>query len=161
MTRSDVATVLSAVTVMLGLTLPAQAFDKISIPSRDGFSLTGWLALPGRPGPAPVVIGLHGCAGLYSRSGDIGAREKDWSQRLNTAGIAVLLLDSFGPRGIESLCNDRKRALTPAGRARDAFAALDWLTSRDLPIGDASASSAGPMAARPRCASPETSGREA
>ena len=114
----------------LAMALPAQAFDKVSIPSRDGVALTGWLALPAATGPSPVMIGLHGCAGLYNRAGEIGARESDWSQRLNTAGIAVLLLDSFGPRGIKSLCNDRERALTPAGRARDAFAALDWLSGQ-------------------------------
>jgi dienelactone hydrolase len=108
----------------------AQAFDKVAIPSRDGVDLTGWLARPAGAGPAPVVIGLHGCAGLYNHSGEIGARETDWSKRLNDAGFAVLLVDSFSPRGIKTLCNSRERTLTPAGRARDAFAALDWLATQ-------------------------------
>ncbi len=108
----------------------ARAFDKVAIPSRDGVELLGWLSQPAAPGPSPVVIGLHGCAGLYSRSGEIGARETDWSRRLNEAGFAVLLVDSFSPRGIKTLCNSRERSLTPAGRARDAFAALDWLAGQ-------------------------------
>lgn len=105
----------------------ASAFEKVSFPSRDASPLVGWLVRPAGAGPFPVVIGLHGCAGLYARSGEINARESDWSQRLTAAGYAVLLVDSFGPRGIKALCNDRERTLTPAGRARDAFAAIGWL----------------------------------
>lgn len=105
----------------------ALASEKVSFPSRDGGELAGWLSRPAAPGPAPVVIGLHGCAGLSTRTGEIGPRETDWSRRLTAAGFAVLLVDSFGPRGIKALCNSRERSLTPAGRARDAFAALDWL----------------------------------
>lgn len=105
----------------------AGAFEKVSFASRDSVGLVGWLARPTGAGPFPVVIGLHGCAGLYTRSGEINLRESDWSQRLTSAGYAVLLVDSFGPRGIKALCNDRERSLTPADRARDAFAAMDWL----------------------------------
>lgn len=110
----------------------AGAFDKVSFPSRDSYDLVGWLARPAGAGPFPVVIGLHGCAGLYARSGEINARENDWSQRLTSAGYAVLLVDSFGPRGIKALCNERERALTPGGRARDAFAAIDWLDKQSF-----------------------------
>jgi dienelactone hydrolase len=111
---------------------PADAFEKVGFPSRDSSELVGWLARPAGAGPFPVVIGLHGCAGLYARSGAVGARESDWSERLTAAGYAVLLVDSFGPRGIKALCNDRERALTPAGRARDAFAAIDWLDKQSF-----------------------------
>ncbi|WP_293801272.1 dienelactone hydrolase family protein [uncultured Bosea sp.] len=110
----------------------ANAFEKVSFPSRDAGDLVGWLARPAGAGPFPVVIGLHGCAGLYARSGAVGARESDWSERLTSAGYAVLLVDSFGPRGIQALCNERERSLTPAGRARDAFAAIDWLDKQSF-----------------------------
>lgn len=113
---------------------PASAFEKVSFPSRDSLDLVGWLARPAGTGPFPVVIGLHGCAGLYSRSGEINARESDWSQRLTSAGFAVLLVDSFEPRGIKTLCNERERSLTPADRARDAFAAVDWLDKQSFAI---------------------------
>lgn len=117
---------------ILSLTLAgeAHAFDKIAIPAKDGVVLTGWLARPSAAGPAPVVIGLHGCAGLYNRQGEIGAREADWSRRFTAAGYTTLLLDSFGPRGIRSLCNDRERALTPADRAGDVFSAVDWVVGQ-------------------------------
>lgn len=115
-------------------TTAASAFEKVSFPSHDSRDLVGWLARPAGGGPFPVVIGLHGCAGLYRRSGEINARESDWAQRFNAAGYAVLLVDSFGSRGIKALCNDRVRALTPAGRARDAFAAIDWLEKQDFAL---------------------------
>lgn len=121
------ARVLIAIVSAAAAAGPASAFEKVAFPSRASVGLVGWLARPAGAGPFPVVIGLHGCAGLYRRSGEINARESDWSERLNRAGYAVLLVDSFGPRGIKALCNDRERALTPAGRARDAFAAIDWL----------------------------------
>lgn len=122
--------------LLLFMSGAAHAFDKVSLPSRDSPDLVGWLARPPGPGPFPAVIGLHGCAGLYTRSGEIGAREADWSRRLVQAGHAVLLVDSFGPRGIKALCNVRDRALTPAGRARDAFAAVDWLSRQDFAMAD-------------------------
>jgi dienelactone hydrolase len=125
--------VLRLAPLLLAATLGgARAFEKVSFPSRDAQGLVGWLARPEGAGPFPFVIGLHGCAGLYERSGEIGARETDWSQRLTQAGYAVLLVDSFGPRGIKALCTERERSLTPAGRARDAFAAVDWLNRQSF-----------------------------
>jgi len=126
------ARVLIALIALAAAASSASAFEKVSFPSRDSSDLVGWLARPAGAGPFPVVIGLHGCAGLYKRSGEINARENDWSQRLTSAGYAVLLVDSFGPRGIKALCNDRERSLTPAGRARDAFAAIDWLEKQSF-----------------------------
>ncbi|SFI69618.1 Dienelactone hydrolase [Bosea sp. OK403] len=114
----------------LGLTGSAFAMEQVNFPSRDGTLLTGWLAKPAGAGPFPTVVAMHGCAGLWTRSGRMNARETDWSQRLNAAGYAVLLPDSFRPRGLSSLCNDRDRALTPAGRTKDAFGASDWLAQQ-------------------------------
>ena len=123
----------------------ANAFEKVGFPSRDSHELTGWLARPAGTGPFPVVIGLHGCAGLYARSGEINARESDWSGRLTAAGYAVLLVDSFGPRGIKALCNDRERSLTPAGRAHDAFAAIDIGLDTEASWNAVSASTGSPV----------------
>lgn len=125
------------ITALLSLataTGPASALEKVSFPSRDSHDLVGWLAQPAGAAPYPVVIGLHGCAGLYARSGEINARESDWAQRLTAAGYAVLLVDSFAPRGVKALCNERERALTPAGRASDAFAAIDWVEKQSFAL---------------------------
>lgn len=109
---------------------PAQAMESVSFASRDGTMLTGMLARPEGPGPFPAVVAMHGCSGLWTGSGRLSAREADWSQRLVEAGYVVLLPDSFRPRGLGALCNDRDRSLTPRGRAQDAFGAADWLKAQ-------------------------------
>lgn len=119
-----------ATIAMLAGAMPARAMEQITFPSRDGTPLTGWVAKPAGSGPFPAVVALHGCSGLWRASGGLSARESDWSARLVAAGFIVLLPDSFRPRGIVALCNDRERALRPADRASDAFGAADWLASQ-------------------------------
>ncbi|MGH6781075.1 MAG: dienelactone hydrolase family protein [Sphingomonadaceae bacterium] len=114
----------------LAFATPARAMEQITFPSRDGTALTGWVAKPVGSGPFPAVIALHGCSGLWRGSGGLSARESDWSARLVAAGFIVLLPDSFRPRGIVALCNDRERSLRPADRANDAFGAADWLANQ-------------------------------
>ncbi|HEV7259991.1 MAG TPA: dienelactone hydrolase family protein [Bosea sp. (in: a-proteobacteria)] len=120
----------SLVAVFLGLAAPAQALEQVAFASRDGTKLSGWLAKPEGAGPFPAVVILHGCAGLWNASGKLGARDADWTARLVGAGYAVLLPDSFRPRGVSALCNDRDRSLTPADRAQDALGARDWLAGQ-------------------------------
>lgn len=119
-----------ALALILGIATPALALEQIAFVSRDGTMLSGWLSRPAGPGPFPAVILLHGCAGLWNGSGKLAARETDWTARLVDAGYAVLLPDSFRPRGVSALCNDRRRSLTPADRAQDAFGARDWLAQQ-------------------------------
>lgn len=121
---------ITVLSLLLGLAAPAAAIEQISFPSRDGKPITGWFARPDGAGPFPAVVALHGCAGLWTRSGTLNPRERDWIARLNDAGYAVLLPDSFRSRGLTSLCNARTRSLTPAGRTRDALGARDWLAEQ-------------------------------
>jgi len=120
----------SLVALMLGIAAPAQALEQVAFSSRHGTMLSGWLGRPEGSGPFPAVIMLHGCAGLWTDSGKLSAREADWTARLVGAGYAVLLPDSFRPRGVSALCNDRIRSLMPADRAQDAFGARDWLAQQ-------------------------------
>jgi dienelactone hydrolase len=106
------------------------ALEQVTFASRDGTPITGQFAKPAGSGPFPAVVAMHGCSGLWTGSGRISAREADWSARLAAAGYAVLLPDSFRPRGLGALCNDRDRALTPKRRAQDALGALDWLAGQ-------------------------------
>lgn len=119
--------IIAAVGLMLAIAGPAKALEQVAFASRDDTTLSGWLAKPDGPGPFPAVIALHGCAGLWTASGKLSARETDWTARLTGAGYVVLFPDSFRSRGVSALCNDRERSLTPAGRAQDAFGARDWL----------------------------------
>jgi len=49
--------------------------------------------LPDGPGPFPVVVQMHACGGLH-------AMQKRYAEAAVEAGCAVVILDSFRPRGI-------------------------------------------------------------
>jgi dienelactone hydrolase len=66
---------------------------------------------------------MHGCDG-------ISAHYRIWARRLASWGYMAMLVDSFGPRNVKTVCN-RGRAVPPELRAQDALAAADYL--RTLP----------------------------
>jgi dienelactone hydrolase len=106
---------------------PAVASEVVEFPSGEDL-LRGELFKPTGKGPFPVVVALHGCGGLMSRSGDIRPIYRDWGERLAAAGYAVLFPDSFGSRHLGSQCKTRNRHVRPRReRTRDAFAARRWL----------------------------------
>ena len=90
-----------------------------------------WLPAQGAQ-PRPAVLALHGCGGLYARGGGLAQRYRETAERLHAAGYAVLLPDSFGPRGLREVCQTRyrERGLDVAQRAQDARAALAWLAAQ-------------------------------
>jgi len=74
---------------------------------------------------------LHGCGGFLTSRGEPGASYRIWAETLARHGYVALLVDSFGPRGVRSICNQMKRTiLILRERVDDAYAALDWLASR-------------------------------
>ena len=85
----------------------------------------------GAEGPDPFVIMLHGCDGF-------GRVERKWGRdyggRLVGAGYGVLLLDSFGSRGLgpDGVCSDPSQLTWARRRADDAYAALDWLIGQKI-----------------------------
>ena len=91
---------------------------------------TGLLFRPNGAGPFPAVVAMHGCGGLWTKSGGLAAREKDWAERFVGAGYVVLFADSFKARGIRQICSEHERDITPADRADDAKAAADWLAAQ-------------------------------
>ena len=92
------------VVVMLMAQAPA-GYEKFDIHGGDGTPIAIYLKRPAMPpDPRPVVVGLHGCGGLLTRTGDIQKREADWAERWSAAGYAVLLPDSFNPRGYRQIC---------------------------------------------------------
>lgn len=100
-----------------------------------GLTLTGEIWLPTDPAPQahrhPAIVLLHGCGGLYTPSGQLTSRHRDWAQRFAQWGFVTLLVDSLGPRKLGSLCALKDRPIQPwEERTRDAYAALDYLTSR-------------------------------
>jgi len=82
--------------------------------------VSGLLTLPDGPGPHPVVIMLHGCAGLLEK-------HERWARLFAHQGFASLRVDSFTPRGIDEICTD---ILKPVPRAADINGAIAYVTSQ-------------------------------
>jgi dienelactone hydrolase len=110
----------------------------VSFPSLDGQAskpptlLTARLIEPDEPGPHPAVIMLHGCAGMLAGS-HLRARDAFWAEHWRNQGYAVLMVDSYTPRGVASVCRTavKDRPLSSDHeRTRDAYAALRWLVAR-------------------------------
>ncbi len=125
----------------------AAAPSAVSVPSlaalgRDGtvVVLPGyWFAAASRVGaggalesPAPAMVLLHGCGGVWDNRGRLGTRYSDLAATLNGLGIHVLVTDSLTPRGEKELCTQRtgQRRITQLERRRDALGALAWLAQQ-------------------------------
>jgi dienelactone hydrolase len=120
--------------------LPAAAFTRLSIPETyqgKTLQLDAWLSTPGGSGPFATVILAHGCNGVNPnlRSGAWPEMNK-WARWLNQESYAALILDSFTPRGVSSVCggvmgDERARELfrlIPVDvRALDIYVAADYL----------------------------------
>jgi dienelactone hydrolase len=96
----------------------------VTFPAREGnVQLTGQLYQPAGEGPFPAVVFLHGCAG-------IDPVQHHWAHRLQQWGYVVLLVDSFGPRGVTNVCTGGV-ALSPVDpqydRMPEAYAAQAYL----------------------------------
>jgi dienelactone hydrolase len=126
---------LLAFAAFFALTAGASAQDTVHFASLDGAAgqaptqLDGALFKPSRPGPMPAVVFLHGCGGLISAiSHRIVSREADWAAKLNAQGIAVLMVDSFTPRGSGEMCSRSGfKEWLYLRRPADAYGALAWL----------------------------------
>ena len=112
---------------------------KVQFPSHDadltGGSPTiidGYLFKPVGQGPFPALVALHGCSGLFTKSGRFQRRDLDWARRLQSLGYVVLFPDSLTPRGIKEVCTRGDIGGTMPFRERppDAYGALTWLQSQ-------------------------------
>ncbi len=120
--------------VWLTTTAAATTLQPVTLPSLDVVAgepvqLKGWYAQPDGSGPFPAVVAMHGCGGLYARSGGINARHQAMADMLLQHGYAVLLLDSFTSRGVRQICTlaFKDRPIHQSNRRRDALGALLYL----------------------------------
>ncbi len=106
-------------------------------PGQPSTTLDGYLwRLPG-DGRHPAIVGLHGCSGMFGRSGLPTPLYRAWAAELNRAGYHVLLVDSFGPRRHGEMCSIG--GFEPElyrKRPRDAYGALWYLQSQPFVRGD-------------------------
>jgi dienelactone hydrolase len=111
--------------------------EAVEIPQKESGRLKALLFRPDGQGPFPAVVGLHNCTGLRNSAGVVGARYRDWGERLAKSGFVVLLPDSNGSRGIGSQCNVRARSLrNDRERVADADAARIWLQAQAWVVAD-------------------------
>lgn len=135
-------------TAVLWMSARGAAPIALSVPSLDATQRGGppvmlpatWLAVAtaALAKPAPALVLLHGCSGLFARGrAGSGAREMaprytEVAAHLNALGISVLIIDSLTPRGERQLCTQRigTRRVTQLNRRRDALGALAWLAAQ-------------------------------
>ena len=131
----------TSVAIAFALTAPgiAHAQQKISIPSVTPASLlallhhetmpttvTGELYLPPKAGgPLPALVLMHGSGGL---EGPTGTNIRKWAGTFAGWGVAALVVDSFGPRGIKETGSNQSQLSGWADDA-DALAALKVLAA--------------------------------
>jgi dienelactone hydrolase len=122
--------------VLASSVLAAPALERVTFAATDATQtrITGYLARPAHAAakPAPAIIALHGCGGLFSKRDAVrlSARHADWAGRWTAAGYAVLFPDSYGSRGLGDVCTMKKRGINPRMRADDAFGAAAWLATQ-------------------------------
>ena len=108
--------------------------------SREPVTLTGYFGKPREAGsPFPAVVFMHPCDGLVNKnSGELNRKYVTLANRLRNAGIAVLMVDSFNPRGVKDICTTRPKArtITESNRVQDAYGALKYLRERRDVISD-------------------------
>lgn len=120
---------LAVIVLLIALTTPegkAKAQQtQFTSPSLPGLTTAATVKAtifrPEGAGPFPAVIVLHDCGGL---------KQKDtaWAKRLSTWGYVALLPDSFGSRGVGSVCTNAL-AVGAAERVQDVIGAADYLAT--------------------------------
>lgn len=111
--------------------------ESVSFPSLDaGVTVRGLLYRPvSAPGPVPVIVGLHGCGGMWSAGPDgrdrLNARSVAWTGRFLAQGYGVLWPDSFNARGKRSVCAIPRGepSIDPSLRKLDALGALAFVAT--------------------------------
>ncbi len=94
----------------------------------EGTQIRGELFRPVGNDPRPAIVMMHGCSGLYTKSGKIKTNSVAWIKRFLKWGYVVLAVDGFTPRGFRTMRSKRKRPLHSIDdRPFDAYGGLAWL----------------------------------
>jgi dipeptidyl aminopeptidase/acylaminoacyl peptidase len=93
-----------------------------TIAPQPGTELSGELYRPAGDGPFPAVVMLHGCGGRFSRTVEDG-----FGPDFTALGYVLLIVDSFGPRGVRHRCTGEG---PPVDRVMDAYGALLYLAEQ-------------------------------
>ncbi len=153
------AATLAPLTPAAPLTVPATATEpataRVRLPAEPGMpALTAYWFMPREGSVArsqllPVVVALHGCGGLVDMrvsakragtieevidpAGGLQSRYREYAHWLTERGYAVLMPDSFSPRGkAQGICTESldARAIDDKTRRADALTALRWVAQQ-------------------------------
>jgi len=125
--------------ISLPLLCFAQVPEVVVIPSADGTLIKAQLLHPAGMSinqARPVVVALHGCAGLYAtigvNQGKLNPRHSGMAQLIADNGYSIVFPDSFTTRGESSLCSQKfdSRAIRQSHRSDDVDGVLLWLSSQ-------------------------------
>lgn len=125
--------ILSTLVACLMASQPVSADAFVTFNSADGTEITGVYIKPDTPAPkqVPGIVMLHGCGGMFTKSGKINQRSQQWIDLFAAEGWVILLPDSFGPRGKRTICTAKTRTITPQGhRQFDALGALKFMQAQ-------------------------------
>jgi len=101
---------------------PVQTAQFLSVKG-EPLELVGYLRRPDGAGPFPAVVLLHGCGGNWR------GMDTRWGTRFVRWGYAALSVDSYGPRGIKSVCGFFDSG-DPPDHVWDAYGALNFLATQ-------------------------------
>ena len=73
-------------------------------------------------GKVPALVLSHGSSGISPAAYDV------WAAKMNDAGVAIFIIDSFRPRGVDQTATDQSKVTFPAQTA-DALNALRVLAT--------------------------------
>ena len=90
-----------------------------SAATQKGFPIWGHIGKPKGDGPFPAIVLMHGCGGVHGN-------HEYWANELTKQGYVALVIDSFGPRSVFSICSKPSRKVKPRYRALDAYGALEY-----------------------------------
>jgi dienelactone hydrolase len=99
-------------------------------PSSFSFLSSPRLALykPDGGGPFPAIVLHHQCGGLRNASGSWQNMSMlGWAKEAVARGYVVLLLDSLGPRSVDTVCMGAKGGVNFARGLKDALQAAEHL----------------------------------
>ena len=107
---------------------PSMQISASSKADYQSHSTRAWAVYPEGSPPRALVVLLHGCGGLFTESGSLQTRFRDYLPALLDRGFGVLLIDSFTLRGRREICTQRysERQIKSADRANDVLEALTW-----------------------------------
>ena len=99
-----------------------ESFTSAPVRSADSKTIRGFVSIPEGNGPFPAIIIAHGCLGVEQN-------QFEWAQRLNAWGYVTVVIDSFSPRKVKSVCSDPE-LVSAETRAFDVFGAAAYLRNQ-------------------------------